>query len=245
MSATLLALPASHPALAAELMLRHKKVNYRRIDLLYGAHRGILRALGYPGITVPALRLSGGRVQGTKQIALALDALRPESPLLPGEGERRAAVEASESWGDELLQPVARRVIWAALTRDHSTVGSYLERAWPVVPTRVAAYAALPVIPLATRLTKATDENVRQGLAALPALIAHVDELLEAGTIGGPEPNVADFQIATSVSLLLTMEDMRPYIEGRPAELHARALVGHQPGSLPPALPAAWLSPHG
>jgi hypothetical protein len=34
--------------------------------------------------------------------------------------------------------------------------------------------------------------------------------LLEAGTIGDPEPNVADFQIATSVSLLLTMEDLRP-----------------------------------
>ncbi len=58
--------------------------------------------------------------------------------------------------------------------------------------------------------------------------------------IGGPERNVADFQIATSVGLLLTMGDTRPYVEGRPAEHHARAVVPRQPGRLPPALPAAW-----
>jgi glutathione S-transferase len=245
MPATLFGVPASHPTLAAELMLRHKGTRYRRVDLIAGLHRGILRALGYPGITVPALRLNGARVQGTKQIALALDALRPERPLLPGDRARRAAVEAAESWGDEVLQPVPRRIIWASLKRDHSTVASYLEGARTGLPTPLAARAALPVIPLAAQLNKATDDNVRRDLAALPGLIAHVDELLDAGTIGGPEPNVADFQIATSVSLLLTMEDIRPYIEGRPAERHARALVVSQPGRLPRALPAAWLPAHG
>jgi hypothetical protein len=60
-----------------------------------------------------------------------------------------------------------------------------------------------------------------------------VDELIERGVIGGAERNAADFQIATSVSLLLTMDDVRPLIEGRPAERLAREVVPHQVGHLP------------
>jgi glutathione S-transferase len=51
--------------------------------------------------------------------------------------------------------------------------------------------------------------------------------------IGGSERNAADYQIATSISLLLTMDDIRPMIEGRPAERLARNVVKHQPGHLP------------
>ncbi len=51
--------------------------------------------------------------------------------------------------------------------------------------------------------------------------------------IGGGERNAADFQIATSISLLLTMDDVRPMIEGRPAERLARDVVPHQPGHMP------------
>jgi len=51
--------------------------------------------------------------------------------------------------------------------------------------------------------------------------------------IAGPERNAADFQIANSISLLLTMEDVQPMIEGRPAERLARELVPHQPGHMP------------
>ena len=50
---------------AAELMLRHKGVDYRRIDLVTAAQQALLRALGFPRDTVPALRLDGARVQGT------------------------------------------------------------------------------------------------------------------------------------------------------------------------------------
>ena len=241
MTATLFGVPASHPTLGAELMLRQKGIGYRRIDLTPGLHRGLLRALGYPGVTVPAVRLNGARVQGTKAIALALDALVPETPLLPADPERRAAVEAAESWGDEVLQPVPRRIVWASLKRDHSTISSFLEGSRTGMPMPVASRAALPIIPLAARLNKATDENVRRDLEALPGLIEHVDELIAAGTLGGPERNVADYQIATSVSLLLTMDDLLPYIEGHPAEEHARAIVERQPGRLAPALPAGWL----
>jgi glutathione S-transferase len=245
MTATLFGVPASHPTLAAELMLRQKGVAYRRIDLAAGLHRGILRALGYKGVTVPALRLNGARVQGTRAIALALDVLAPEAPLMPADPKRRAAVEAAESRGDEVLQPVPRRLIWASLRNDHSTIATYLEGSRTGMPMPVASRAALPIIPLAAHLNKATEENVRRDLAALSELIDHVDELIAEGTLDGPERNVADYQIATSVSLLLTMDDLRPYIEGRPAERHARAIVERQPGRLPPALPGDWLPPRG
>jgi glutathione S-transferase len=231
--ATLFGVPASHPSLAAELMLRHKGVDYRRIDLVEAAHRGLVRALGFPGNTVPALRIDDAKVQGTKRIALALDALVPSPPLFPAAPERRHAVEAAEAWGDEVLQPAARRLIWAALKHDRSTAASYLEGAKLGIPTAVAARAIAPVAAAARRLNHATDEAARRDLEALPGMIERVDELIEEGVIGGEEPTAADFQIATSLSLLLTMDDARPLIEGRPAERLARELVHDQPGHMP------------
>jgi glutathione S-transferase len=56
-----------------------------------------------------------------------------------------------------------------------------------------------PVIRAAARVNHADDEQVRADLAGMPALVDHVDSLLRAGTIGGAQPNVADFQIATAI----------------------------------------------
>ncbi|MEA2420288.1 MAG: glutathione S-transferase, partial [Thermoleophilaceae bacterium] len=192
--ATLFAVPASHPSLAAELMLRQKGVEYRRVDLVAVVHRGVLRVLGFPGITVPALRLNGQRVQGTRDIAVALDALRPDPPLFPSDPEARRAVEEAEAWGDQVFQPVPRRLVWAALRRDRSGMATYLRDAKLGVPVPVAARMGAPVIRAAARANEANDDNVRADLANLPALINHIDGLLRLGTIGGAQPNAADFQ---------------------------------------------------
>jgi glutathione S-transferase len=231
--ATLFALPASHPALAAQLMLEHKGVEYRRIDLVTAAHRTILRALGFPRKTVPALKLDGARVQGTTEIALALEALIPSPALFPADPDRRREVEEADAWGEEVLQPVPRRLVLNALKRDRSTLESYLEGAKIGIPTAIAARTAAPFAMASRRFNRATDENAERDLAALPGMIDRVDELIERGVIGGAERNAADYQIATSVSLLLTMEDVRPVIEGRPAERLAREVVRNQPGHLP------------
>jgi glutathione S-transferase len=233
MRATLFALPASHPSLAAQLMLEHKGVDYRRIDLVAAAHRAILRGLGFPGTTVPAVRVDGARIQGTTNIALALDALIPERPLFPADGDRRREVVEAEAWGNEVLQPVPRRLVWNGLGHDRSELGTYLEGAKLGIPMPIAARVAPPIAMLARRLNQATDENARRDLAALPGLIDRVDELIERGVIGGAERNAADYQIATSISLLLTMDDLRPAIEDRPAGRLAREVVEHQPGHLP------------
>jgi len=233
MRATLFGVPASHPTLAAELMLRHKGVGYRRVDLVNAAHRTMLRAMGFPRKTVPAMRLEGAKLQGTTDIARALDALVPSPALFPADPQRRRDVEDAEAWGDEVLQPVPRRLIWNALKHDRSTLATYLEGSKTGIPTPIATRTAAPIGAASRRFNRATDEAAARDLEALPGLIDRVDELISEGVIGGPERNAADFQIGTSVSLLLTMDDVRPLIEGRPAERLAREIVPHQPGRMP------------
>jgi glutathione S-transferase len=239
--ATLFGVPGSHPAMAGELMLERKGIEVRRLDLVAGVHRVMLRGLGFSRMTVPAIRLDGRRLQGTRTIALALDALVPSPPLVPAEPERREAVLRAEAWADEVLQPAARRLTWSALKRDRSTLGTYLEDARLGIPVSVATATAPPIIRLAARLNHADDEHARRDLAALPAALDRVDGLLAQGVIGGEEPNVADYQVATCVRLLMTLEDLGGWIERRPAGAHALAVVPRFPGRTGPVFPHDWL----
>jgi glutathione S-transferase len=241
MGATLFGVPASHPSLAAELMLRHKRIAFRRIDLVFVLHRAMVRGLGFSRPTVPALRIGGARVQGTRDISAALDRLEPRRPLFPADPERRRAVAETEAWGDTELQPVARRLIWAGLKRDRSTVASYLEGAHSPIPVAVAERTAAPIILAAARLNNAEDPKVRSDLVELPRLLDRVDSLLDKGTIGGAELNAADFQIGTSAALLASMDDVRPLMEGRPVLEHAALAAPRYPGRLPRVFPASWL----
>lgn len=243
MKARLFAIPASHPSWAARLMLERKGIPYKRVDLVEGAHRLILRAARFPGVTVPALVLDGRRIQGTGAIARELDRIVPEPPLLPADPARRAEVEAAERWGDDALQPVPRRIAWNLLKRDRSSIRSYLEGSRTGLPVPLAAATAGPVVALGAKLNAAEDDRVRADLAALPAMADHIDELIADGVIGGEAPNVADYQIATSTALLLTFDDVSPLFAGRPAEELARRLVADFPGHSPATLPVEWLEP--
>jgi hypothetical protein len=55
--------------------------------------------------------------------------------------------------------------------------------------------------------------------------------------------NAADLQIAPSVRLAMSLDDLRPFIEGRPAAGHAEKVVPHYPGRTPKVLPEEWLEP--
>lgn len=239
--ARLFTIPASHPSWSARLMLERKGIAYSRVDLVAVVSRPILRAAGFPGNTVPALRIDGKRVQGTKQIARELDRLVPDPPLFPADPEQRSKVEHAEHWGDDVLQPVPRRIVWNLLKRDRSPIKSYLAGARLGVPVSVAAATAAPIVAAAAKVNAATDENVRADLEALPTMIDYVDELLADGVIGGEAPNAADFQIAPSIALLMTMDDIRPFIEGRPADAFARRILPAYPGHASAGLPAEWL----
>jgi glutathione S-transferase len=241
MRATIYVIPGSSSSMAGRLMLEHKGISYRRRDLVAVVSRPILRLVGFDGITVPAIKLDGERLQGTTKISRALDELVPEPPLFPADPERRAAVERAEAWGDEVLQPVPRRLAWAALSRERSGVPSFFEGARLGIPAGLAARTSAPVVARAKRVYGASDDAVRADLAALPGMLGRVDELIGEGVIGGAVRNAADYQIATSVRLLLAFDDLREAIEARPAGSLAREVVPDYPGRVPPAFPADWL----
>lgn len=243
MKATLVGVPASHPTLTAELALERKRIPYRRIDLVPGLSRALVRLFGFSGERVPALRLDGQHLQGSRVITRALDALVPEPPLFPADPAAREAVESAERWGDHVLQDVPRRLTWAALKRDSSTIDSFLADAHLPLPTAIAGPASVPVIPIAAYLNRVNQATVRADLARVPALLDRVDELIATGAIGGSEPNAADFQIAPSVRLLWCLEDVRPLVEGRPAAELAERLASRMHGRVPPVFPAEWLAP--
>ena len=241
MQATVYALPGSHPVKAALLMLDFKGIEAKRRDLANVVDRPLLRAMGFPGPTVPAIKLGGRKIQTTRAIARALDELVPEPPLFPADPDRRAAVEAAEKWGDEILQPVPRRLSWGALTRDKAGLRSFVEGPIMGIPPAIAVATAAPLVWGSARVNKATDDAVRADLMSLPALIDQVDDLIANDVIGGARPNAADFQILCSVRLLLCFDDLRPLLEGRPAAEHAMRLVPDYPGKVPPVFPLEWL----
>jgi glutathione S-transferase len=243
MTAKLYVIPSSHPSRTARLMLELKRIDYKRVDLMPVISKGALRALGFSGITVPALKIDGERIQGSREIARALDRLAPEPPLFPGGAEARAQVEDAERWGDEVLQGVARRVVWNALRRDRSPLRSYSAGARLGIPIGLAIKTAAPIVALSARFNEATDDRVRDDLAALPAMLDRIDAQIAGGVLGGDPPNAADLQIATSVALLMTLHDLRPAIASRPAGRLAERIDPDFPGRAPAILPAAWLEP--
>ena len=242
-TAKLYVIPASHPSRAAWKMLDHKGIPFKRRDLIPVVSKGMLRTAGFPRVTVPALKIDGEKVQGSREIARALDRIQPEPPLFPEDATARAAVEEAETWGDESLQPLARRILWNGMRRDKAPLASYSEGAKLGVPVGLAVKTSAPIVALSARFNAADDESVRADLVALPAALQRIDDWIAAGVLGGERPNAADFQIAPSIGLLLTMEDVRPAIEGRPAGELARRIDPDYPGHMPAILPAEWLEP--
>jgi len=243
MSTRLFVIPGSHPSITVELMLAHKGIPYKRTDLLPVISKGVLRAAGFPGVTVPALKIEGSKVQGSRQIARELERLQPDPPLFPADPGQRGAVEDAERFGDEQLQHPIRQILWWAFKHDKAPLRSYSEGAKIGMPIGLAMKTAAPIVALSARFNEADDEHARQALEALPGLLQKVDSLIGGGTINGEQLNAADFQIGTSIGLMMTMDDLRPAIENRPAAALAKRVVPNYPGHTPAILPAAWLEP--
>jgi glutathione S-transferase len=237
----LYSIAVSHPARAAGLMLRYKGIRHELVDVPPGAQRLLLRLHGFRAGTVPALMIDGRRVQGSLNVSRALDELQPKPPLFPADPRARAAVEEAERWGEAELQPVPRHLFRWALSRDRRLRKNFAETmGLPLAP--VAAEMMKPVSMYFARVvSKTTDESIRSELAALRGQIDHVDELIAGGVIGGDEPNAADFQIATSVRVLLSFPQLRPLIEARPAGELAMRIAPRFGRPLPVDFPARWI----
>jgi glutathione S-transferase len=240
----LYALPGSHPCAAVEAALRLKSIPYKRIDLLPTMEVAFGPML-YGGKTVPGMRIGGERLRGSRTIMRRLDELTPEPALLPPTSDpaARARVLEAEAWGDEVLQSVPRRVIDAAFMRRPATMESYAANAKLPLPRALLR----PGLPLTARLmarkNQARDESVEVDLAALPRQLDQVDDWIADGLLGGDPPNAADLQIGSTIRLLMSIGDVRPLIETRPAAALTRyfpPMVGEVPAGV---LPADWLAP--
>lgn len=229
----------SHPVTTARLALERKGIPFEQVNLQVGLHATQLRAMGFPKGTVPAMKLDGKKVQGSREIVRALEELQPEPRLFPADPALRIAVEDAERWGEETLQPIPRRLFRYVASTD------------PTVREGIAAREGLPAPAVAARITGplskrlatkvgADADQVRADMNALPGLVRRVEQMLKDGVLGTDEPNAADFQIAPALRVLLNLQDTAPVVAGGEVEKWVRRLVPDYPGELPAKLPPDW-----
>jgi glutathione S-transferase len=232
-------MPISHPAAAGAAMLRHKRIPHRVVRLMPGLHPLLVRFAGFERHTVPALDVDGRKVQGSREIARFLDELKPEPALFPDDPGERERVEEAERWGERVLQPVPRRLFrYLILANEDARIWMGGEVMRLPVPRRLQWYF-IPVIRKLANVSHADEDTVRETLARLPALLDHVDALMADGTIGGAQPNAADFQILSGVRVLVEFEDLLAHLfEGRSCAPAARLLFPDWIGPIPRGLPA-------
>lgn len=235
----------SHPSQVARKMLDLKGVEYELVDVVPLNQRIHLRLAGFPGGTVPALKLDGRRIQGSRPIARALEARWPEPPLFPTDPAGQARVEEAERWGEEQLQPVPRRLFRYGFARN-AQLRQEIVRAQRLPLPALIAQAIRPGLEWYVRTVeadgrRATDAGVRADLAALPAMLDHVDRLLRDGTLTLDPPNAATLQIMASVNLLGRFADLAELIAGYACAEPARELFPHYRAELPPFLDPEWL----
>ena len=233
--------PPSPPSHSARLMVERKGLDHKMVWLLPGMWPALLRTRGFRGGTVPAMKVDGRRIQGSTLISRVLEELKDEPPLFPSDSEKRVAVEEAERWGDEVLQDVPRRIVrWMSVHRPETKVMIAREVGIPF--PRFAAWINTPAAKhLANKVD--ADGKIQRAIAQVPEVLDHVDQLIADGVIGGEEPNAADFQIATSVRMLLNVGDLDPVTKDRPAADLAMRYVPEFGTDFPAGLlPAEWLT---
>jgi glutathione S-transferase len=234
--------PASPPCAAVEAALTLKSIPYERVDLMPMSQL-LVGPLRWGTRTVPGMRIGSERVAGSRAIMRALDALAPEPALLPPPGDPRyARVLELERWGDEVFQPVLRRLLPAAFLRRPQAMESYVGDARLPIPIGVLRRAAPIVARLLFAKSKHRDGEARTDLAALPRQLERIDGWIGEGLLGGEQPNAADLQIGAVIRALMSVGDVRPLIAERPAARLARYFPPIAGELEVGVLPAEWLA---
>jgi glutathione S-transferase len=239
--ATLYVIPGSHACRTGSLMLEHKGIAFKRVELLTGAHPLLVRMRGFPGHrapirevqdgrshrslalldrlgTVPALSYGSQRVQTNREISRFLDRVQPRPPLFPADAQRRRAVEQAEQWGDQVLQMAARRIALAGSMNGLDTM--WQRGARGRLGALLARNETQRVIAsrISAQIVFGADRQAEpELLGALPAMLEQIDAWISDGVLDGDDLNAADFMIAPSLALIAYRLDLRAGIEARPA----------------------------
>jgi glutathione S-transferase len=243
MPAKLYVVHGSHPCEAVARAMDMKSVQYKVVEIIPPLHAP-LQQLRFGRRTVPGLVLeSGEKLSGSRTIMRRLDELAPDPPLFPADPAARAAVERAEAWGDELWQPLARRLVWRTFARAPQTMASFQDGSrLPRLPDPAVRAIAPFVGAVERRMNHADEATVRADLRAFPSHLDRIDGWLADGVIGSEVVNAADLQIASSSRLMLTLGDVAALFAGRPAEAHARGLFPDWAGATPVGVfPPEWL----
>ncbi len=236
-------LPGSHPCEAVMAAARYKGVPFKKINLIPVQHKPQLK-LTMGTATVPAMKCDGEKISGSLSIMRTLESIAPEPAIFPADPDLRARVEQAAEWSDGDYQDVGRRLLWSQIKRSPDQMLSFAQGEKMPIPMSISKPLLGPVAKIASSYNKATDDNVRADLAKLPGLLDKVDWLIEDGTIGGEQPNVADFLITASLALWMTIADLRPFIEQRPGGQLADRLYPDYKGFVKSGiLPAEWFNP--
>jgi glutathione S-transferase len=232
------AVPFSHPCLAVKAVLDRHGLEYETVDMVSGQHGDeVERIYGEGRRTVPGLLVDGEPVHGTTAIFERLDELVDDADLYPG--AVAAAIREAERGIAEDLQTAGRNLVFGALHFRPEALGTFAGSG-PLDPA--GTDFAIKLVRGAWRYIGISATLLAECLAALPEQLDIVDELIEGGVAGGDEPTAVDYQLGSSLHLLLQLGDVRPLIAGRPAERLVDTWFEPGPADVPAgAFPAGWV----
>lgn len=232
------AVPYSHPCIAVSAALDRYGLEYETVAMVSGQHGDeIERIYGEGKRTVPGLLVDGEPVHGTIPVFERLDELAAEADLYP---EAVAdEVRAAERGLAEDLQTAGRLLIFGSMHFRPESMGTFAG-AGTLNPK--GTDFAIKMVRGAWRYIGITAERLAAELEQLPGLLDAADELVSRGVIGGEQPTAADFQIGSSLRMLLAIGDVRPLIEGRPCASVAERWFESATADIPAgAFPVDWV----
>ena len=102
-------------------MLRHKGIEYTRMDLPNMTHKAILPLMRYRGSTVPVMNARRPPDLGDDADRPRARGAQPDPPLFPATPN-----EGDEAWADSVLQDGVRQLARWATGKDPEAMASFL-----------------------------------------------------------------------------------------------------------------------
>jgi glutathione S-transferase len=237
---TLHVVPFSHPCLAVSAALDRLGQEYETVVLETGRQGDeVEKVYGEGRRTVPGLLVDDEPVHGTSTIFARLDELRPDAGLYPAANAE--AIRKAEPGIAEDLQTTARVLVFGAMHFRPESMGTFAG-AGQLDPGGVDF--AIRSMRAAWRYLDISAQRVYDTLQGLPALLDAVDALMDSGALGGEQPTAADFQLGSSLHLLVQIGDVRPLVEERTVWKVVSSLFEPGKGNVSAgAFPPGWVPP--
>ncbi|MBK8293363.1 MAG: glutathione S-transferase family protein [Solirubrobacterales bacterium] len=236
---TMHVVPMSHPCMTARAGLEHKGIEFEEVMLLPGNQEGVLEGIyGDGNKTVPGIVVGEEPIHTSIGILRYIDDEVPENPLYPEAIANE--VQEAEVWGDRYFQEVARRLPFGAL---HFRPGSMGTFAGAGELDAAGTDFAAKNLRGTWKYLRLKPSQLMEDLARIDETIDRIESYARDGILGGDEPTAADFQIASSARVLMTIGDLLPALDGSAAERIAMRYFPDYDGKIPAgAFPPNWIS---